>query len=118
MFDLRWCLNYQDGRTKRGLWSNDSLSYLEHSIEGLSCANIEGKNLANQKQLVFASIKSDDFCTFQWIATAPVKYGFHRPKIIGMVLVGREYEILIYIDGKMIPRPRSWDDKLMKYGKV
>lgn len=125
ILDLRWVLHYSDGRKKIGLWSNGgdekdkSTQAWAQSTEGLACACIEARNLQNPKRhVVMASVPGADFCCFNWMATAPLQYGWHQPKIVGMVLVSRTAEVVILRDGSVIPRARSFDDKIMCYGRT
>ena len=116
---LRWKLVYQSGIVRVGHWSRDvdrDQAWLK-SKEGLAHAFIESKH--EDKIIIMAGVKGEDFCNFEWIQTVtyrgPQRY---RPTIIGINLVCRDTVLSVYANGHAEKNQKRLPDNLFRYGKI
>lgn len=124
MYLLRWSFQYLGGRKVVGLWHNPGHPNLKEtqascqSTKNLVSASIEARHRLTFAEMVAASINGDDFCQFRWIGCVPLSVGNHKPRIRGMVLVCRDFEVIVTEDGAVVPEARKWNDNIMQYGRI
>lgn len=105
---LRWRLDYINKPSKVGMWMqhgpNESDRASAQSLDGLLFARIEGKEHSTRNTTVLAECSSQDFCLFQWHAAQIFDPSFRAkslPSIIGLRMVTRHGDILVWMDGTM-----------------
>lgn len=124
---LRWCFDYVNKPTVRGVWNaqidgEPSASAFMQSKNGLLYAAIEAQDRDKTKVLRVSECNHEDFCNFEWIATAKVP-GFAKvdvvptPVIIGIKLITRYSEIAVYVDGAVETKAREYEDNLFHFGR-
>ena len=127
-FDLRWRFEYNDGtKPKYGIWTYASDNPKEMASfqkrENLARAIIETKCRRTGEIKTPVHCSGQDFALFKWVAG--VRKGFNiqsnetntlSPDIIGLMLVTRDIQATVYIDGRE-PKiePRSEQDKNFNY---
>jgi hypothetical protein len=131
MYLLRCCLEYSDNKkTWRSMWNmtqeNATDAAWRQSKDNLLFALIEAKNIVTRDISVVAVCNGDDFCNFQWIATVACNStgGFNsvttRGTNIGLKIISRNDEIIVYCDKKIQLRKRTEEEKKINfaaYGK-
>lgn len=128
IFDLRWRLEYNDGTpAKYGPWTRDAYRQEEMATfqkrENLARALVEMKDKRNGYSQTAVHCSGQDFVNFKWVRGGSYPYGKSggRPvilysQIIGMVLVTRELEATVYVDGREPEiKFRSDEDKNYHY---
>lgn len=126
-YDLRWVLEYQDGKVKRGMWSNPgnqkdpSTQAWAQKREGVIRASIEGKDIRSNEIRTICECKGEDWVMFKWIASASMSFAtigkqvpIHR--LMGIMLVTRDQEISVPPSGKFLVKERSRQEQLAHYG--
>jgi hypothetical protein len=129
LFDIRWRLDYGNGlASKFGSWTRpdtslDSMVAFKRT-EGLSRAFIEVKDKTTGKVFRPVHCAGSDFVMFKWQCIAPMAMSINSPikeqkivgQVIGLILVTREYEASVFVDGqKPIIKKRTETDKKFHY---
>ncbi len=90
--------------------------------EGLVRASIEAKHMVSREIVTLAEVDGWDFCNFEWIAQGRISgvgsgIGSKRlqGQILGLRLRARESCYECFIDGSVLKRVRSEEDKQFHY---
>lgn len=128
-FELRWRMNWTDGKSKAGAWSDpgakdDPLTKAStFSSEGLAVANIEARNKHTGKIVVLASVPGSDFCCFQWLGTVKINQSTRqvqhlKPQIKGLSIVARAHVATALVSGLVQMKRKTFKDETMQYGRI
>lgn len=128
-YKLRWRFDFATKPTRRGLWlqagTQDSDKACFVNKDGLIRASIEAENVQTYELKTLAECVGPDFCNFEWDAVVSVP-GFVRSAItqkghiIGLRIVSRDFNTIVYVNGDVHVKPRTEEDKqfhLAGYGK-
>jgi len=124
---LRWCFDYPNKASIRGMWSqtsNNPVDQAWNKVTGASRMKIEAKDVDTKHVKVLADVPADDFRTFKWMATAKVG-GFAiraNPihQLIGLEMWTANNSIKAYDDGTVKItklKPEEMNMNLATYGK-
>jgi len=119
-FRLRWALEYKFGRLpSRGVWDNAS-PHLSDSAwikdkRDLKFAVIEAEELQTFGQYRMLECEADRFVSFNWVAAVSMPFGMtsitSSGEIVGLQIVTPENSFTVYIDGKIVKKSLTEDDK-------
>jgi hypothetical protein len=117
---LRWRFDFPDKAPSIGMWSlpaqrpEDMAAY--QNKEGLVRASIETQDIITQEIKTLAECDGWDFLNFQWISA---RFGLYQgwAKIVGLKLITRDYEIIVFDSGEIERRERRLDLNFATFGK-
>lgn len=126
---VRWRFDFAKKPEKFGMWCNPGENPKDQAWcvnkNGLIRASIEGKDFQTREIKTLAECDGPEFCNFQWessVTLPALSRGTHKIKgaIIGLSLVTVETKIFVYIDGRIMIKKRSDQEKnthFAAYGK-
>lgn len=119
---LRWRFDFHGKNPKIGQWSRDADREEEKAAfvnkTGLVRAAIETKSIMPPYDVrTIAECDGWDFVNFKWftVAASLNARGPVRHETIGLILVTREIETVVYRNGETVVRSRTAEDKQFHY---
>lgn len=124
---LRWRFDFAGRQTRYGMWSRDADDPKEKAAfvdkTGLVRAAIEAKDIQDQDGRCAGTVRTlaecdgHEFVNFKWftLGASLMARGPVRHNTVGLILVTREIETMVAINGEMAVRPRTAEDKQFHY---
>lgn len=115
---LRWRFDFATRAARYGQWSRQATRAEDMAAfrlaEGLTRASIEIQDVTNEEIQTAVECDGWDYVNFKWICAA---YGYVATfqKVIGLMLVTRNFETSVMTDGRVFCRPRDDADKDFHY---
>lgn len=115
---LRWRFDFAGRAARYGGWSRPASRQEDMAAfrmaEGLVRASIEIQDVTTDDVQTAVECDGHDYVNFKWISAAyGVSAGVQR--VVGLMMVTRNYETSVMTDGQVFCRPRDEDDKKFHY---